>query len=467
MTTGFHLLIAAQFVSGWADNALLIVAIARLQELGLPGWWAPVLKVAFTLAYVVLAPFVGVWADAVPKGRLMAWMNALKWAAAASLLAGLHPAWSFLLAGFGAAAYSPAKYGLVTEIVPAPRLVVANAWIEVSTVCAALFGTASGGWLVSTMVRESAASAWLQSATRDWGLPWSSSLGLALAAVLALYALAAVFNLGLPRRDAVFAAEAVADVAGEPTAGAAAEFAGRPGGEGRSRRAAGAAGAAQLAHWLRGFRAAQRRLWADREGGLTLAVTTLCWGAGATLQFIVLRWAVEALGLTLDQSAYLQASVAVGLIAGAACAGRWVPLTAARRMLPVGLCLGLSVPCLLWMEQPWTAALWLAVVGALAGFFVVPMNALLQHRGVRLLSAGRSIAVQNFNENLGILAMLGGYAALTALALPLPLLMVLFGLGLALAMALLFERERRRDQAWGAPDAASEVAPLHSSLSPP
>jgi MFS family permease len=388
MPPGFHLLIAAQFVSALADNALLIVAIARLLQDGQPAWWAPLLKFSFTIAYVVLAPFVGPLADSGPKQHLMMAMNALKVLGVAALLAGLNPLAAFALIGVGAAAYAPAKYGLVTEMVPPTRLVAANGWIEVSTVCAILLGAVLGGVLVSPEVGD-----WSR---RQW--PQQPPLQVAAALLLGVYALAALLNLGIPGSGA------------------------------RYRRAH----RSPRALW-RSFWRAQRRLWQDPEGALSMAATTLFWGAAAVLQFAVLRWAVEYLGLRLDRAAYLQAMVAVGIVIGAAAAARHVPLAKALRVLPLGVAMGVLVPAVAWVER-WPLALpLLALVGALGGALVVPLNALLQHRGHVLLTAGRSIAVQNFNENASVLLMLGGYAALLALGLDLRLLMA--GLGLLVALA--------------------------------
>lgn len=397
MPPGFHLLIAAQFCSALADNALLIVTIALLVEQGQPPWWAPMLKFGFTLSYVVLAPVVGPLADAVPKARLMAWMNAVKVLGAAMLLSGLHPVVGFALVGLGAAAYAPAKYGLVTEIVPAARLVAANSWIEVSVVCAALLGTVLGGALVSPWLTSGAWATGLSAGLAGLSPGFSATAYAAsLALILLLYGLAGVLNFGIPDSGARYA---------------------------RGRR--------DPAGLCREFLQANARLWRDRDGGLSLAVTAVFWGVGATLQFAVLKWATEALRLPLEQAAYLQAAVAVGVIAGAWAAGRFVPLSAARRMLPLGVALGLSLPLVATVQSVGLAVVLLAAVGALGGLMVVPLNALLQHRGCTVLTAGRSIAVQGFNENASVLAMLGVYGALVAADVP--TVGLLWGLGLLTA----------------------------------
>ncbi len=400
MPPGFHLLIAAQFVSALADNALLIVAIALLQQQGHPLWWAPLLKFNFTIAYVVLAPFVGPLADAWPKQRVMMAMNALKVVGVAALLAGLNPLAAFAIIGIGAAAYAPAKYGLVTEMVAPRQLVAANGWIEVSTVCAILMGAVLGGVLVSPW-----AAGWADTlARRYW--PGQGALQVAAALLLVAYALAALLNLGIPGSGA------------------------------RYRRAHRAPRALWRAFWR-----AQRRLWADAEGGLSMAATTLFWGVAAVLQFAVLRWAGESLGLPLDQAAYLQAVVAVGIVGGAAVAARHVALAAAARVLPLGVLMGALVPLVAAVDS-WPAALpLLALVGALGGALVVPLNALLQHRGHVLLSAGRSIAVQNFNENLSVLFMLAAYAGLLKAGADIRSLMAGLGVMVAVVVGALVWRE--------------------------
>lgn len=407
MPRGFHLLIAAQFFSALADNALLIVAIALLQERGLPGWWAPLLKFSFTLSYVFLAPVVGPLADAIPKARLMAIMNGVKMAGVVLLLAGGHPVAAFAIVGFGAAAYAPAKYGLVTEIVGAQRLVAANGWIEVSVVCAALLGTVLGGFLVADVVLGSAISLAAQTWLIGLDVGMASALSLSIVALLAVYAIAAVLNLGVPDSGARYPATRLHALALQ-----------------------------------RDFAASNRKLWRDRDGGLSLAVTTIFWGVGATLQFAVLRWANDVLALPLDQAAYLQAAVAIGVVAGATVAGRNVGLAQAKRVLPAGVALGLLMPVVALTHSLLLALPLLALVGAVGGVLVVPLNALLQHRGHALLTAGRSIAVQGFNENLSILVMLSAYAAMLALEVTIVPLMSGFGLLIALAVALLIWRER-------------------------
>jgi MFS family permease len=404
MPPSFHRIIVAQFLSALADNALLIVAIALLQRTGQPAWWVPLLRFFFIGAYVVLAPWVGSWADAVPKARLMAWMNGLKWAGATLLALGLHPLVAFAVIGVGAAAYAPAKYGLITELVSPRQLVAANGHIEASVVGAILLGTAGGGYLVSAGFERSAFAVQLLAWARGTGLDMAG-LAPALASVLALYALSWAIHARIPNP----AVERIVPLR-------------------RHNR-------------VREFVTANRVLWSDREGGrLSLAVAVLFWGASAVMQFAVLRWATERLGLSLAGAAYLQASVAIGLMVGATVAGRHVTLRKAPRVLVAGVALGALVAIGPWLDDAAAAAVLMCVVGALGGLLLVPMNAQLQHRGCTLLTSGRSIAVQGFNENASVLAMLAVYAWTVSLGVPIAPLMAGLGLSVAAAMALLVWR---------------------------
>jgi len=310
----------------------------------------------------------------------------------------------------------------VTEMVPANRLVAANGWIEVSIVCAVLLGTVAGGGLVSALVRGSAAAHAALALAQAAGLPWPSTLLFSMALLLLVYGLAALLQLGVPDSGARYARQSIHPVA-----------------------------------LLADFWRANRRLWADAEGGLSLTVTTLFWGVGATLQFAVLRWAVDRLGLSLGQAAYLQAVVALGVVAGAALAGRCVPLRLATRVLPAGVALGALISGIALLSDLRLALPLLVLVGAVGGVLVVPMNALLQHRGHSLLTAGRSIAVQGFNENLSILLMLGSYAGLLAAQAPMLPLMSGFGLLVAAARAALIWHRRCRPALATAPSGAERA----------
>ncbi len=405
---GFAWLMAAQFLSALADNALLIVTIAHLHYLGAAVWWAPLLKFAFTLSYVFLAPFIGVLADAVCKRRLMGWMNSLKLLGVLAMLGGVHPLLAFALVGLGASVYAPAKYGLLTESVPPAALVAANGWVESSVVLSVLLGTVLGGGLISPLWLDSAASQALGALWPVHRGASSGGLNVSFWGVIGCYGLSAWCNLGIRPSGARYPAR-------EP----------RP------------------ARILADFWRANARLWRDASGGLSLAVTTVFWGVGATLQFAVLHWGVQVLGLRMDKAAYLQGVVAVGVVVGAVLVAQRLRLRHATGVLPLGLLMGALMAASVWVSD-WIWALpSLLLIGAFGGMLVVPMNALLQHRGYRLLTAGQSIAVQGFNENLSVLVMLLLYAGLLAAQVPVQAIMVLAGLGLAAFIARLRRRHGR------------------------
>ncbi len=411
MKRGFYTIMAAQFFSSLADNALLIAAIALLIETAAPDWMKPLLKLFFTISYVALAPFVGALADSMPKGRVMFITNSIKVVGCLLLFFTVHPLLAYSVVGFGAAAYSPAKYGILTELLPPEKLVAANGWIEGTTVGSIILGTVLGGALISPSIA---------SRLLALDLPWIDT-GIdtpAEAAILVIslfYVIAAIFNLRIPDTGARYPQQQTNPI-----------------------------------RLVVEFGHCCKVLWRDRLGQISLAVTTLFWGAGATLQFIVLDWARTALDMPLNKAAILQGVVAVGIAIGAIGAARVVPLKGSLRVLPVGVGMGLLVPLMTVVSSE--AAAWplLVLVGALAGFFVVPMNALLQHRGHVLMSAGHSIAVQNFNENLSILAMLGLYALLLGLGLHINWIVLLFGLFVAGAMLLVIMRHNANQREFDA-----------------
>lgn len=392
MPFGFYIIMAAQFFSALADNALLIIAIALLRDMAAPEQFEPMLKLVFTLSYVVLAAFVGALADSMPKWRVMLISNTIKIGGCLLLFMGYHPLIGYAVIGLGAAAYSPAKYGILTEYLPHRLLVVANGWIEGLTVGAIILGTVIGGTLV-----HPASIAWLSS----FGLPLPDGLALPIALVGVFYLIAAAFNAYIPDTG----------VDHKPLRG-------------------------NPLYLLHDFNHCLRLLWRDRLGQISLAVTTLFWGAGATLQFIVIRWAEYNLGFDLSQASVLQGVVAVGVAGGSVLAARMISLRNSVRVIPLGIAMGIVVIALIWVRTPAIAMVLMVLVGALAGFFVVPMNALLQHRGHILMGAGHSIAVQNFNENLAILIMTGVYAMLIVTGMSINTIIVLFGAFVAATMVL-------------------------------
>jgi MFS transporter, LPLT family, lysophospholipid transporter len=414
MKRGFYTIMAAQFFSSLADNALLIASIALLAQLSGPAWMTPLLKFFFTVSYVALAAFVGAFADALPKGKVMLITNMVKLGGCVMMffydfvaIAGMQPYVMVIVAyavvGLGASAYSPAKYGILTELLPPQQLVIANGWIEGLTVASIILGTVLGGALISPKV----ATALLQFDFPGIEFDIETAAEAAIPIIAIFYIVAGLFNLFIPNTGAVYPPQE-----------------------------------RNPALLVRDFSICFKTLWKDKLGQISLSVTTLFWGVGATLQFIVLAWAAKKLGLGLDRAAVLQGVTAIGIAIGAVLAARYVPLKKSLDVLTVGVAMGLVVISLIFVTWLPLVFLLLILIGAMAGFFVVPMNALLQHRGHVLLSAGHSIAVQNFNENVSILVMLAVYALMIRMDLSVDVIIVVFGLCVSGIMLLIIQRHR-------------------------
>jgi MFS family permease len=401
MPKGFFFLIGAQFTSGLADNALLILGTAFLNEQGYPGWWAPLLKFSFTLSYVFLAPLMGPLADAFSKAKLMACMNALKVVGVAFIFTSFHPMLAFAIVGLAASAYAPAKYGLITETVPESGLVKANGWLEVTVVMSVILGTACGGMLVAASTM-----AWMSNLNSRFIDTLSLGIHTAYAgpllSLILIYMTAAILNFGIPNANVTYAQESMRPIA-----------------------------------LIQNFMRSNYILWSDPVGRISLAVTTLFWGIGAVVQFAVLLWAKEALNMPLEKASLLQAIVAIGVIFGAGVAGHSIALKSAYKVLPLGLWLGCSLPALAFANSLWIAIPLMLITGFAGGMLMVPMNALLQNRGNNLLTAGRSIAVQGFNENASVMLMLGIYSGLLAMEFPLQWVMIFMGSTMVLGMLYL------------------------------
>jgi MFS transporter, LPLT family, lysophospholipid transporter len=403
MPFGFYMIMAAQFFSALADNALLIASIYVLREMQAPQEYEPLLKLFFTLSYVLLAAFVGAFADSMPKWRVMLISNTIKIFGCSMMFFGVHPLAAYAIVGLGAAAYSPAKYGILTEYLPHRLLVVANGWIEGLTVGAIILGTLVGGMLIKPSISQALLG--FDFPLIDTGIDTVPEM--ALTVVSLLYIAAALFNLKVPdtgvdhkvlKRNPLFL--------------------------------------------LHDFNHCLRLLWRDKLGQISLATTTLFWGAGATLQFIVIKWAEQALHLDLSKASMLQGVVAIGVAIGAIMAARMVSMKASVKVIPLGIAMGVIVNVMVFVTDINLAMALMVLIGALSGFFVVPMNALLQHRGHILMGAGHSIAVQNFNENLSILIMTGLYAVLIHSGFSISTVVVAFGVFVAGTMYMV---KRRHD----------------------
>lgn len=386
-TRGLIAVLVAQFLSAMADNALLFGALALLRSQHYPDWATPLLQEFFVGAFIVLAPFVGPCADAFPKGRVMLIANGLKLVGVLTMSLGLNPFLAYGLVGIGAAAYSPAKYGILSELTSADRLVQANSVLESSTIAAILIGVITGGFLA------------------DWSITG------ALVVVTGCYGAAAIANLLIPRLPAAHPLSTIS-----------------------------------LSNVMRDFMHAVRALVRNPDTRFSMAGTSLFWGTGTTLRFLLVAWVPIALGNTSNRlPAELNGMCAIGIVVGAALAGKFITLEKADRSLPAGVLIGIAVCILAGTTNLPMALVIMVIVGACGGFFVVPLNALVQERGHDTVGAGHSVAVQNLAENGAMLLMLGLYTLTVRAGVPIPVLAAAFGVILMLAMgALLVYRWRSR-----------------------
>jgi len=400
LNRAFYIILLAQFLSALADNALLFAAIGLLVFFDAPSWHSPLLPFVFAIAYIVLAPLVGPFADALPKGRVMLIANTVKFVGCLTMLAGLHPMLAYAIVGIGAAMYSPAKYGILTELLPPEKLVVANSWMEGTTVAAIVLGAIIGGALIDPQLAE----ATLLSLGMG-GLLIAPKF--AIVVTTTMYLGAAVINLFIPRLPIDHKLPNKSPL-----------------------------------FLLHDFGHSFMLLWRDPLGQVSLAVTTLFWGVGATLRLLIIEWAALNLKYSLGQATQLTAATAVGIALGSILAGKYVRLEHAIRTLPAGIVLGLIPVTLIWVNNLTLAVTLLILLGVLAALFVVPMNALLQHRGHLLMGAGHSIAQQNFNENISILLLMGTYALMMRSGLHIHTIIWVFGLFISAVMTAIWLRHR-------------------------
>ena len=406
MKRGFYTIMAAQFCSSLADNALFVAAVELLRDTDAPKWTGAALVPIFALFYVILAPWLGAFADRLPKGRVMFISNMLKMTGCALILLFPHPYWvlaCYALVGLGAAAYSPAKYGILTELLPPSQLVKANGWIEGLTIASILLGVLLGGALVGQRFSDYIFADSFVIDFARWGIVFSSEAAIALLTLV--YLLAAVINLRIPHT--------------------------------------GVAMRRMRSFALREFMVCNRRLWRDRLGQITLAVTTLFWGVSGNLKYVVLAWAALVLGYSTSQATSLLGVVAIGTAIGATWASFKARLDEAHKVIPLGVIMGALVIVMNGLyyipREPVDLRLYLSwgflfVLGMVGGYLVVPMNALLQHRGHSLMGAGRSIAVQNFNEQACILLLGGLYVGMQWLGWSAALSIISFGLIVVVVM---------------------------------
>jgi LPLT family lysophospholipid transporter-like MFS transporter len=398
MKKGFYTIMSAQFVSSLADAALFVAAYDMLKVANAPSWHRAALVPMLALFYVLLAPFLGAFADAWPKGRVMFMSNAIKLVGCAMMLFGVHPLLAYAVVGLGAAAYSPAKYGILTELLPPSQLVKANGWIEGLTVLSIILGTVLGGVLVGPVVSRHLLSFDLPTFAKNLGAAPEA----AGACIGGLYVLAALFNLRIPRTDA-----ALLPMTRGPL------------------------------FLMRDFMECNARLWNDKLGQISLATTTLFWGVSGNMRAIVMVWAAAALGYSTSQASNLVGVVALGTTAGVVLASVRTRLDQATSLIPLGIVMGLLMIGMNLLTSVWVAAPFLVLLGAVGGYLVVPMNALLQHRGANLMGSGRSIAVQNFNEQACILGLGAIYSGMAMLHLSVFTTIATLGVIIAFTMWLI------------------------------
>jgi MFS transporter, LPLT family, lysophospholipid transporter len=371
--------LGTQFFSALADNALLFATLALVRKESYPAWSGPLLQEFFVGAYILLAPFVGMFADALPKGRVMLFANIGKVAGALGMCLHLNPFLSYAIVGAGAAANSPAKYGILGELAAPKQLVKANSVLEASTIAAILLGAIAGGALT------------------DWSIEG------ALMAITGCYAFSALSALFIPRLKRT----------GPPV-----NF-------------------SFIAN-IRAFSLEIRSLLKNPKARLAVIGTALFWGVGAVLRFLVIAWAPVALKVTNNRlPGFLTAMVAAGIVVGAALAARFVRMEAVHRALPAGILIGVGVCLLPFVTTLPLAFAVMAFVGTCSGFFVVPLDALLQRQGEDGIGVGPAIAIQNFFENFGMLALVSGYTAASFIGIPINNIAVGVGLFIVVSMGAL------------------------------
>ena len=412
MKRGFYTIMSAQFFSSLADNALFVAAVELLRASGGAEWQRAALVPMFALFYVVLAPFVGAFADAQPKGRVMFISNAIKVVGCLMMLFGSHPLMAYAVVGLGAAAYSPAKYGILTELLPASQLVKANGWIEGLTIASIILGVLLGGQLVGPVVAPLLLGIDLPG--MDTGIDTAPEAG--IAALIVLYLIAAWFNTRIPHTGVEM----------------------RP-----LRANPQHSFVRNMVALLPDFWQCNARLWRDKLGQISLATTTLFWGVSGNLRYIVLAWAAVALNYDTTKASALVGVVAIGTAVGAVWASVKMRLDRATLVIPLGVAMGLLVLGMNFLRDITVTVPFMILLGGLGGFLVVPMNALLQHRGHNLMGAGRSIAVQNFNEQACILVLGLMYTGLTSSGLSAYGAITAFGLFVASTMLLIGLWHRR------------------------
>lgn len=353
MNRGLYALLGTQFLTAFADNAVLFTAIAIvLTNPDTESWYVPALQSVFLVAFVVLAPWVGPFADSRPKAVVLLLGNSLKAAGTLLILAGVDLLYAYALVGVGAAVYGPAKYGILPEMVSRDRLVQANGWIESSTIAAIIVGTIVGARIAD------------------------QSTHAALIAVIACYALSLSMTFLIPHTAPHRAND-------------------EPG----------------IKHFIQ----MMRSLFATRRARFVVLAMSLFWATAVVLRLLLVAWApIVLLTQSTADIADLMLAFAIGLVIGALLVPHLAATEALRRTRRAAYTMGLCILILSFVDTVWPARAVLVAIGITGGLFIVPINATLQEIGHQTIGSGGAVALQNFFENAAMLVAASIYTLAAA-----------------------------------------------------
>ena len=380
LSVGMAATMLAQFFSAFADNAIFFAILAFIKQLHYPEWSQSALQIGFVIPFILLSPFVGQFADSMSKGKAMMIANGVKLLGAAIICLNINPFLGYFLVGVGAAGYSPAKYGILGELTSGDNLVKANGLIEASTIAAILLGSLAGGHIADL------------------------DITLALLTCVVMYGLAVIANIFIPKLPA-----ARQDI----------EW--------------------KLISMIKDFAKTIKIIFNNKQALYTLLGTSLFWGAGITLRFLLISWVPIVLGITDNSTpTNLNAIVAIGIVIGAALASALVSISNTLRCIPAGILMGFAVIAFTLQSNMISSYILLVVIGALGGYFLVPLNALIQKIGKELVGAGSVISIQNLSEYSAMMIMLSAYTLAVAGGLSVITIGVGFGMLFAILIAFVW-----------------------------
>ena len=380
LSVGMAATMLAQFFSAFADNAIFFAILAFIKQLHYPEWSQSALQIGFVIPFILLSPFVGQFADSMSKGKAMMIANGVKLLGAALICLNINPFLGYFLVGVGAAGYSPAKYGILGELTSGDNLVKANGLIEASTIAAILLGSLAGGHIADL------------------------NITLALLTCVVMYGLAMIANIFIPKLPA----------------------------------------ARQDIEWkfmsmIKDFAKTFKIIFNNKQALYTLLGTSLFWGAGITLRFLLISWVPIVLGITDNSTpTNLNAVVAIGIVVGTGLASATVSISNTFRCIPAGILMGLAVIAFTLQSNMISSYILLVVIGALGGYFLVPLNASIQKIGKELIGAGSVISIQNLSEYSAMMIMLSAYTLAVAGGLSVITIGVGFGMLFAIIIAFVW-----------------------------